>query len=149
VANIVDQFVTNPQEKQEALKALREYELDLQKQALEADRQQLEDRASARQMAGIHGKLQTTFAITFLIGFLVMLVGQFVFIGFLIAWTLDGTAAIPDWLQVLISSTLAGVIGYMVSMLKEVVGFLFGGSAGGDDAMMEAFSNARSRQDGT
>jgi hypothetical protein len=98
------------------------------------DRAILADRQSARQMAGTHGKLQTAFALTFLAGFLALLVADLAFIGWLIIqWQNDGTS-LPEWLQILVTNTLTGVIAYMVSMLKEVVGFLFGGSAGGDES---------------
>ena len=134
VNDIVDRWVTNPQEKAEMLRELREFELTQKEMAMDADRAIYEDRISARQMAGVHGKLQTAFALTFLAGFLVLLAADLGFIGWLIVqWQSDGVS-LPEWLQILVTNTLTGVIAYMVSMLKEVVGFLFGGSAGGDDS---------------
>lgn len=133
VAGIVDRFIENPQEKKEFLLELEKLKLEKKEQAMDADRAIYEDRQSARQMAGVHGKLQTAFALTFLAGFLALLIADLAFIGWLIVqWQTDGTT-LPEWLQILVTNTLTGVIAYMVSMLKEVVGFLFGGSAGGDD----------------
>lgn len=133
VADIVDRFVENPEERAQLQLALKEFELKQKEQAMEADRAIYEDRESARKMSGTHGKLQTAFALTFLAGFLTLLVADLAFIGWLIIqWQNDG-ASLPEWLQILVTNTLTGVIAYMVSMLKEVVGFLFGGSAGGDD----------------
>jgi hypothetical protein len=134
IAEIVDRFVQNPEEKAELAIKLKEFELQQKEQAMEVDRAILADRQSARQMAGTHGKLQTAFALTFLAGFLALLVADLAFIGWLIIqWQNDGTS-LPEWLQILVTNTLTGVIAYMVSMLKEVVGFLFGGSAGGDES---------------
>jgi hypothetical protein len=134
INDIVDRWVQNPEEKAEMLREIREFELTQKEMALDADRAIFEDRISARRMAGTHGKLQTAFALTFLAGFLALLVADLAFIGWLIVqWQTDG-ASIPEWLQILVPNTLTGVIAYMVSMLKEVVGFLFGGSAGGDES---------------
>lgn len=134
VAGIVDRFVTNPQEKKEFMLELERLKLEKKEQAMEADQALYEDRQSARQMAGVHRKLQTAFALTFLAGFLALLAADLAFIGWLIVqWQAEG-ASLPEWLQILVTNTLTGVIAYMVSMLKEVVGFLFGGSAGGDES---------------
>jgi hypothetical protein len=132
-ADIVDRFVTNPQEKQAALEALREFTLDEQREAFKKDQAILADRQSARGMASVHGKLQKTFALVFLIGFLALVVAEFAFVGLIVSWELKGTAPLSDWAKTLIASLLSGVLGYMVSMIKEITGFLFGGSAGGDD----------------
>lgn len=150
VADIVDQFVETAEDREKAKAAIREYILAEREQAMEKDQQILNDRASARQMAGIHGKLQFVFAITFLVGFLLMLVGFFVFIGMVVRWEVTGGNPLSDFAQTLITSTLAGSIGYMVSMLKEVVGFLFGGSAGGDDsghALVEMMQTAQPKNE--
>lgn len=134
IAGIVDRFVENPQEKKEFLLELEQLKLEKKEQAMEADQAIFNDRKSARQMAATHGKLQTAFALTFLAGFLALLVVDLAFIGWLIVqWQTDGVS-LPEWLQILVTNTLTGVIAYMVSMLKEVVGFLFGGSAGGDES---------------
>lgn len=132
-ADIVDRFIENPEEKQKAKQEFREFVLA--KRELVADKEAaiLVDRQSARGMAGVHGKLQKTFAIVFLIGFLALVVGEFAFIGMIIYWETKGTAPLSDWAKTLIATLLSGVLGYMVSMLKEITGFLFGGSAGGDD----------------
>ncbi len=148
MADIVDRFVHTPEEKAAVHLALKEHELKGRELAMRADAAILSDRQSARQMAGHHGKLQSAFALTFLVSFLLVLIGEIVFIGLIVRWSI-GESAVPieDWLQVLIASTLTGVLSYMASMLKEVVGFLFGGSAGGDDstrALTETLRNAAS-----
>ena len=133
IADIVDRFVENPQERAALHIQMKEFELKQKEMAMEVDAAILADRQSARQMSGTHAKLQTAFALTFLAGFLALLVADLAFIGWLIVqWQTDG-ASLPEWLQILVTNTLTGVIAYMVSMLKEVVGFLFGGSAGGDE----------------
>ena len=131
-ADIIDRFVTTPDDKEKALAALREFTLDERRIAADRTEALLNDRASARSMASVHNKLQRLFAMAFLIGFFVVTVGELVFIALLIKW--EGTAPISQWAQGLIASLLGGILGYMVSMVKEIVGFLFGGSAGGDDA---------------
>ena len=50
-----------------------------------------------------------------------------------VRWVWLVVAALSAWAQTLIASMLTGLIAYLVSMLKEITGFLFGGSAGGDD----------------
>lgn len=144
VAGIIDKFVQTPDEKAAVQMELKRFFLDQEKLAMEKDQQILNDRQGARQMAGVHGKLQTSFALTFLICFILLLIGEFVVIGFITKWAISPEAiAIPGWIQALISSTLTGVLAYMVSMVKEIVGFLFGGSAGGDQsgaAMVEMFA---------
>ena len=144
-ADIVDRFVQNPEEKQRALQQLREYELDMKEEARKQADSILADRQGAREMAGTHGKLQGRFAMTFLISFLLLLTGEFVFVGLIISWEMKGAMVLSSWVQALISGMLTGVLAYMVSMLKEVVGFLFGGSAGGDDRearLTESLRNA-------
>ena len=132
-SDIVDRWVTNPEEKQNALQELREFTLKEREAAADKEAAILADRQSARGMAGIHGKLQKTFAIVFLIGFLALIVGEFAFIGLVIYWQTRGESPLDEWAKTLIATLLSGVLGYMVSMLKEITGFLFGGSAGGDD----------------
>ena len=134
VAGIADRFIDNPQEKKAFELEWKRAEMEEERLAMEADAAILADRQSARAMAGVHGKLQHRFAMVFLIAFYVILGLELTFIGLIVVWqTREGAIPIADWLQVLISSTLAGVLGYMASMLKEITGFLFGGSAGGDD----------------
>jgi hypothetical protein len=144
-ADIVDRFVQNPEEKEAALQALREFKLAEREIAADKEAALLADRQSARGMAGIHGKLQKTFSMVFLVGFLALVVGEFAFIGLIIYWETTGTAPLSDWAKTLIATLLSGVLGYMVSMLKEITGFLFGGSAGGDDVtaqLGDAIQNA-------
>ncbi|MDC7234981.1 MAG: hypothetical protein PQJ58_17235 [Spirochaetales bacterium] len=134
VGDLVDRFVHTKEEKAELSLALKEFALKEMNQAIEKDSMILADRAGARQMAGIHGKLQSTFALAFLVGFFILLIGEFAFIGFIAKWAISETQPLPPWIQTLIASTLTAVLTYMVSMLKEVVGFLFGGSAGGEQS---------------
>ncbi len=132
-ADIVDRFITNPEEKQKALQQLREFKLAQMEVASKNKERALTDRQGARTMAPVHKWLQSVFAISFLIFFFVVLIGEFVFIGMLISWVVTGGAVIPPWLQALVANMLGVVLGYMSSMMKEIVGFLFGGSVGGDD----------------
>ncbi len=132
-SDIVDRWVTNPEEKQNALQELREFTLKEREAAADKEAAILADRQGARGMAGVHGKLQRTFAIVFLIGFFALVVGEFAFVGLVIYWETTGSAPLSAWAQTLIASMLTGLIAYMVSMLKEITGFLLGGSAGGDD----------------
>ena len=153
-SDIVDRWVTNPEEKQKALNELREFTLKEREVAADKDAAILADRQSARGMAGIHGKLQKTFSMVFLIGFFILIVGEFAFIGLIIYWQTRGESPLDDWAKTLIATLLSGVLGYMVSMLKEITGFLFGGSAGGDDAtaqlgeaMQTAARNGQPKED--
>ena len=133
VASVADKFIHTPEEKAAFELEWKRAEMEDERLAMEADAAILADRQSARAMAGTHGKLQSRFAMTFLIAFLLLLAGEFVFVGLIISWEMKGATVLSSWVQALISGMLTGVLAYMVSMLKEVVGFLFGGSAGGDD----------------
>ena len=145
VGNLADRFIQTKEEKDAFQLALKEFALKERAQAMDADMQILQDRQSARVMASTHGKLQTVFAIVFLIGFLLTLLGALFFIGLIVRWTITGTQSpIPEWAQVLISSTVSGVLGYMASMVKEIVGFLFGGSASGDESHQQLSDMVRS-----
>lgn len=133
VAEIADRFIKTGEEKDAFALEWQRAEMEEERLGMEADAAILADRQSARAMAGTHGKLQGRFAMTFLIAFLLLLAGEFVFVGLIISWEMKGAMVLSSWVQALISGLLTGVLAYMVSMLKEVVGFLFGGSAGGDD----------------
>ena len=149
-AAIVDRFVQNPDERHQAQMDIERLKLDAEKQAMVASNAILADRQSAREMAGTHGKLQTRFSMTFLVAFMVILFGEFALVGLIVSWEMKGVAPLSGWSQALISGMLTGVLAYMVSMLKEVVGFLFGGSAGGDDRearLTETLRNAGGQND--
>lgn len=142
VADIVDRFVTNPEEKEAVRAAIVAEKQAAMKIALEKDRDLYADRHSARQMASVHGKLQTKFAMSFLIGFWVLLMVDIIIIA-MFAFMGD-RVKVEQWVQLLISNMITGVIAYLVSIVKEITGFLFGGSAGSDQAgaaMVETLKN--------
>jgi hypothetical protein len=137
LSEAIEPFIETPEKKAEMQKVIMQFQMEATKAALAKDQSILSDRASARQMAGIHGKLQSKVAVIFLIAFFVFLIADIIFIGWIAARAVRPDMAqteIPDWIQMLITNTLTGILAYMVSMVKEIIGFLFGGSAGGDEA---------------
>ena len=147
IGNVVEKFVETPEKKAELQKAIMSYEVELRKEAAKLDQAQYADRASARQMAGVHGKLQARFAMAFLISFFVFLIADLGFIGWIAGTTIKGDALdFPVWVQTLITATLSSIVGYMVSMIKEIVGFLFGGSAGSDQTSVTMIESLRAKE---
>ena len=149
-ADIVDRFVQNPEEKEAAKQALREYTLEKQKLAADKDSALLADRASARSMAGVHGKTQRQFSVIFMVAFFAVVLLDIGFIVFLVVLSTNRAGLdFPQWLTALIGTTLGSLTATMSAKLDEIIGFLFGGSASGDTASQqlgEAVQHAANRE---
>ena len=123
VGDTVDKFVTTDAEKREL--DLKMQELQLKFKALEQDAEMryLEDKNSARAMYQKDSSLQKTFAIIFLVGYLVM---SGLMVWLVIGWLSQAGLDLPAWAVSLISAVFTA----MSSKVNTIVDFLFGGSQG-------------------
>lgn len=134
-ADIADRFIQTKDERAEFQLALKEHELKVKAQAMDADNAILTDRQSARAMAGVHGNTQRQVAKIFIIAYFIVLFGDLGFIAMLVYLALGNpTFRFPEWLIGLIGTMLGSVTTGMSLKLDTILGFLFGGSAGGDDS---------------
>lgn len=125
VGKVIDMFVTTDEDKLKAAKAKMELELTVKRMEMEVEQRYFEDRASAREMYMKDSGLQKTFAITFLVGYLLTT-------GFLI-WMVMGWLRgvdLPDWGVMLISAVFTA----MSTKVNTIVDFLFGSSQSRDDS---------------
>lgn len=124
VGETVDRFVTTDQERAEAKLKLQELELEFKKLEMDAEQAYLEDRESAREMYMKDSSLQKLFAMTFLVGYLII-TGVMMYLA--MSWIgMTDAPDVPMWAVSLIST----VFGAMSSKVNTIVDFLFGGSQG-------------------
>lgn len=124
-SGIIDQFVTDPDKKLEANLKLKE--LDYQAKVLELDtkKAELENTANARQMYEKDSSLQKTFAIVFLVGYLLLTAFILVFVfNKMVGNTME------NWKVALISTIFTA----MSTKVNTICDFLFGGSQSGDNS---------------
>ena len=119
VDDIIDNFVESPEEKNKAKALWLTHDLELKKQAAQAEIEVYKDRQSAREMYKDDSSLQKIFAITFLIGY-IGLTGVILY--FLFSGTLTG---LENWGVALISSIFTA----MSTKVATICDFLFGGSS--------------------
>jgi len=125
VGETIDRFVTTDEDKVRAELAKAEIELKFKRAEMEAEMKYFADRQSAREMYMKDSGLQKTFAVVFLIGYLLVT-------GFMIWMVLKwaGGVDLPDWGVMLISAVFTA----MSTKVNTIVDFLFGGSKGQDDS---------------
>ena len=128
--------VTLDKEERAAFKiTLLELEAKERRDAMEKDAAILMDRQSARGMAGVHGETQRKVAILFIRVYFVVLALDFAFVGLMVYLALGNPDFnLPQWVVGLIGTTLGSTTTAMSLKLDTILGFLFGGSAGGDDS---------------
>jgi hypothetical protein len=124
-SSIIDQFVTDPDKKLEASLKLKDLEYQSKVLALDAKKAELENTANAREMYQKDSSLQKTFAIVFLVGYLIIT-------GFLIysIFFSDVFRDMANWEVALISTVFTA----MSTKVNTIVDFLFGGSQSGDES---------------
>lgn len=119
VDKIIDNFVESPEQKNNAKTELLNYQLELKKQAAQAEIEIFKDRNSARDMYKDDSSLQKIFAITFLVGYVGItgVILYFIFYG--------NTSGMENWAVALISSIFSA----MSMKVGTICDFLFGGSS--------------------
>lgn len=126
VEGILDEIDISKDKKDQARLKMRKQEIELQLQLadLEFQRMQeyLEDRAGARTLYGKDAQVQKIYAVTFLIGYLVLTIGLILLVFNIAKIDLE----IPDWGI----ATIGSIWGGMTSKVNTITDFFFGSSQG-------------------
>lgn len=123
IGDTAKKFITTEADRQAFELALNRAALDAKKLEMDAEQAYFNDRASARDMYKADNKLQKMFAMTFLVGYVVLTV---VMLYLVVGWIGAKAIAIPDWAVALIST----IYGALSSKVNTIVDFLFGSSQG-------------------
>lgn len=123
VGDTAKQFITTEADRQQFELALKGADLEVKKLAMEAESKYFEDRQSAREMYKTDSSLQKIFAMTFLVGYILLTI-----VLVLMVFKIAGID-VPAWEVSLISM----IFGAMSSKVNTIVDFLFGSSKGSHD----------------
>jgi hypothetical protein len=123
IGDTAKKFITTEADRQSFELALREAALEAKKLEMEAEQEYFKDRSSARDMYKHDSSLQKIFAMTFLVGYIVLTV---VMLYLLVGWIGEKAVNIPDWAVALISS----IYGALSAKVGTITDFLFGSSQG-------------------
>ena len=126
LSDSVATFVDTPEKKAAFEMAKRQAELDVQKLAFQADQEYLKDRQSAREMYGKDNSVQKIFALTFLIGYVLISLALLIIV---VGWIGANGITIPEWASMLIGT----IFGAMSQKVGTVTDFYFGSSQGSQD----------------
>ena len=121
VVSGVDKFVTTDEDRQKLQMMKAEAELELKKLAFTAEGERLKDVSDARAMYKTDNGLQKIFAMTFLVGYIVLTCFM---LWMVTSWVGGQKIVVPDWGVALIST----VYGQMSAKVSTIVDFLFGSS---------------------
>jgi len=123
IGDTAKQFIITEVDRQKFDLALKQVALDAKRLEMEAEQKYFEDRASARDMYKTDNKLQKVFAMTFLVGYILLTVFMLYVV---VGWIGAKNISIPDWSVALIST----IYGAMSSKVNTITDFLFGSSQG-------------------
>ena len=123
IGDTAKKFITTEQDRQAFELALQKAAIDSKRLEMEAEQKYFEDRSSARDMYKHDSSLQKIFAMTFLVGYIVLTV---VMLYLLVGWIGERAVNIPDWAVALISS----IYGALSAKVGTITDFLFGSSQG-------------------
>ena len=123
IGDTAKKFITTEQDRQEFELTLKKAALDAKRLEMEAEQKYFEDRASARDMYKADNSLQKVYAMTFLVGY-ILLTGVMLY--FLMGWIGAKEVNVPDWAVALISS----IYGALSAKVGTVTDFYFGSSQG-------------------
>jgi len=126
IGDTAKKFITTDQDRMAFELEQQKWEFEFKKLAMTAEEKYFEDRNSARDMYKTDNKLQKIFAMTFLVGYILLTV---VMIYLVVAWIGAKGIEIPDWAVALIST----IYGAMSSKVNTITDFLFGSSQGSRD----------------
>ncbi len=125
-AAAADRFITTDEDKRIFEVEMKKLALEAQVKELDQQKAYLDDIQSARDMFAKDSSLQKIFAMTFLIGF-ILLTGVIAY--FLLVWAGVKETKVPEWGQSLITF----VYGVFSSKIQTIVDFLFGSSQGSQE----------------
>ena len=126
IGDTAKKFITTEKDRQDFDLALRQVAMDAKRLEMEAEQKYFEDRANARDMYKADNSLQKVYAMTFLVGYIVLTV---VMLYLLVSWVGAKAVEIPDWAVALISS----IYGALSAKVGTITDFLFGSSQGSRD----------------
>jgi hypothetical protein len=145
LGDTVGQFIHTGEEKAAFELKMREMELEFEKLALEAEYKIFEDRAAARKMYATNSTLQEIYALSFLVGyFIIVILLLFLIMNDLTQWT---EITLPTWVITLIGT----IFGTMSSKVNTIIDFFFGGSSGQrsqSDEIIHSLEQRREAQGG-
>ncbi len=122
----VDKFVTSDEDRQKLQMMKAEADLEIRKLVFDAEGKRLNDVSDARAMYKHDNGLQKIFAMTFLVGYIVLTVFM---LWMVTSWVGGQKIVVPDWGVALIST----VYGQMSAKVSTIVDFLFGSSKSSSD----------------
>lgn len=123
--NIIDKFVTTPEQKLEAQKLLFEAESQAKKQVFEANQAYMKDRASARELGKVDPWTPRILTILFVLGYF----GVTIFMFLMMKGMIKDNAVIDNFTVAFISS----IFGSFNTFVGMILAYYFGASKGGDD----------------
>lgn len=126
IGAVAKQFITTEEDRLKFELAMQQALLDAKRLEMEAEQAYFNDRASARDMYKSDNKLQKIYAMTFLVGYVIL---TMVMLYLLVGWVGAKAIAIPDWAVALISS----IYGALSAKVGTITDFLFGSSQGSRD----------------
>lgn len=126
VGDAVGQFVDKPEDKLKLQQAMAEADLAVRKLAFDAQTSYMQDRASARELYGKDNSVQKVYALTFLIGYVVITLALLIVV---VGWIGAAGVVIPDWASLLIGT----IFGAMSQKVGTVTDFYFGSSQSSSD----------------
>ncbi len=126
VVSGMDKFVTTDEDRQKLQMMKAEAELELKKLAFTAEGERLKDVSDARAMYKTDNGLQKIFAMTFLVGYILLTIFM---LWMVTSWVGGQKIVVPDWGVALIST----VYGQMSGKVSTIVDFLFGSSKSSSD----------------
>jgi hypothetical protein len=121
VGDAVGQFVDKPEDKLKLQQAMAEADLAVRKLAFDAQTSYMQDRASARELYSKDNSVQKVYALTFLIGYVVITLALLIVV---VGWIGAAGVVIPDWASLLIGT----IFGAMSQKVGTVTDFYFGSS---------------------
>jgi len=124
--NAIGQFVTKPEDQFKMQQAMAEADLAVRKLAFDAQTSYMQDRASARELYGKDNSVQKVYALTFLIGYVVITLALLIVV---VGWIGAAGVVIPDWASLLIGT----IFGAMSQKVGTVTDFYFGSSQSSSD----------------
>ena len=126
VGDAVGQFVDKPEDKLKLQQAMAEADLAVRKLAFDAQTSYMQDRASARELYSKDNSVQKVYALTFLIGYVVITLALLIVV---VGWIGVAHVVIPDWASLLIGT----IFGAMSQKVGTVTDFYFGSSQSSSD----------------
>jgi hypothetical protein len=139
IGDTVGNLISKPQDKLKLQQTLAEADLALKRLAFEAESAYLRDRQSARELYATDSKWQKLYAMTFLIGYMLITMSLLIVV---VGWVGALKLVIPEWASLLVGS----IFGAMSEKVSTITDFFFGSSLGShnkDESVAQAVRKIR------